>query len=109
MATKVTAVQVLLTRLRNRGTSIETMTSGPGMVFTIKDLNDCLSDFSRQMITYSEKELKSRSDLGRQQEAHYQESLYMKDQKINWLEHRLKMIGINLESIIDSRLFEKGN
>jgi len=33
----------------------------------------------------------------------------MKDQKINWLEHRINQIGLNLENIIDSRLFEKGN
>lgn len=33
----------------------------------------------------------------------------MKDQKINWLEHRISAIGTNLENIIDSRLFEKGN
>ena len=33
----------------------------------------------------------------------------MKDQKINSLEHRIKNIGLNLENIIDARLFEKGN
>jgi hypothetical protein len=35
-------MQVFLTKLRNRGMDIETLTSGPGIVFTYKDLNECL-------------------------------------------------------------------
>jgi hypothetical protein len=42
VSNRVTAVQVLLTKMRNRCTEIETLTSGPGMVFTIKDINDIL-------------------------------------------------------------------
>jgi hypothetical protein len=52
---KVEAVQSLLTKLRNRGTEVDTLTSGTGMVFTIKDLNECLSDFCRQTVKYCEK------------------------------------------------------
>ena len=52
-----------MTKLRNRGTEVETLTSGPGMVFTVRDINDCIQDFCRQIIQYGEKELKSRSDL----------------------------------------------
>lgn len=39
---KVTAVQALLTKMRNRSTEVETLTAGPGMVFTMKDINDIL-------------------------------------------------------------------
>lgn len=42
MVTKVSEVQRFVTKLRNRGTEVETLTSGPGMVFTIKDFNECL-------------------------------------------------------------------
>jgi len=51
---------------------VETLTSGPGMVFTIKDINECLQEFCRSIIKYAEKELKSRSDLLHQKEDHYQ-------------------------------------
>jgi len=60
ISNKISCVQVLLTRLKNRGTAVETLTSGPGMVFTIKDLNECLLDFSRSIVVYGEKEMKSR-------------------------------------------------
>ena len=45
LSNKVTAVQSLITKMRNRGTEVETLTSGPGMVFTIKDINEILIDF----------------------------------------------------------------
>ena len=35
-------VQKFITKLRNRGTDVETLTSGPGVVYTIKDFNECL-------------------------------------------------------------------
>ena len=44
---RVEAVQTLLTKLRNRGTEVDTLTSGTGMVFTVKDLNECLNDFCK--------------------------------------------------------------
>ena len=42
ISNKMKAVQKLLTGLRNRSTEVETLTSGPGMVVTIKDFNDIL-------------------------------------------------------------------
>jgi hypothetical protein len=42
-------------------------------------------------------------------EENYRTLLYSKDQHIKTLEYRLTNIGINLENIIDARLFEKGN
>ena len=42
ISNKIDAVQVLLTKIRNRSTGIETLTSGPGMVVTVKDFNDIL-------------------------------------------------------------------
>lgn len=42
-------------------------------------------------------------------EENYRSLIYVKDQKIKTLEHRMRNIGINLENIIDARLFEKGN
>ena len=42
-------------------------------------------------------------------EDNYRQLIYQKDQKINSLEHRIKNIGLNLENIIDAKLFERGN
>jgi hypothetical protein len=39
---------------------IETLTSGPGIVFTIKDLNECLNNFFFELISMSEKESRAR-------------------------------------------------
>jgi len=95
--------------MRNRGTEVETLTSGPGMVFTIKDINEILIDFCNITIKDQEKQFKSRSELFKLMEDNYRNLIYQKDQKINSLEHRIKNIGLNLENIIDARLFERGN
>lgn len=55
LSNKVTAVQSLITKMRNRGTEVETLTSGPGIVFTIKDINECLIDFCSLTIKDNEK------------------------------------------------------
>ena len=39
----------------------------------------------------------------------YREDIYRKDQEIKTLKNRIHNISINLENIIDARLFEKGN
>lgn len=43
VSVKVGFLQTFLTRLRNRCTEVETLTSGPGLVFSTKDFNDCLT------------------------------------------------------------------
>ena len=59
---KVGILQQFLTRLRNRCTEVATLTSGPGLVFSMKDFNDCISLFARQLIKYSEEELRGRTE-----------------------------------------------
>ena len=109
MCEKLTAVQEFLTRLGNRGTEVETLTSGPGIVFTRKDFNDAIQTFCRKIITYGEQELKSRSDLFFQKEEHYMHLIYVKDQKISDMERRIKSSAKNIEDTIAAKLFEKGN
>lgn len=79
MITKVAEIQKFITKLRNRGTEVETLTSGPGMVFTVKDFNECLQMLCRSLIKYSEKELRSRSEELAKKEAHYLQLIYTKD------------------------------
>lgn len=52
IVTKASFVQQFLTRLRNRCTEVETLTSGPGVVFSMKDFNDCVQTLCRGMIKY---------------------------------------------------------
>jgi uncharacterized protein YlxW (UPF0749 family) len=50
MSNKFAQVQSFLTKIRNRSTQIETLTSGPGLMITIKDLNEILIEFCRKQI-----------------------------------------------------------
>ncbi len=54
LVTKLSFVQEFLTKLANRGTDVETLTSGPGVVFTRKDFNDAIQNFCRKVVTYGE-------------------------------------------------------
>ena len=88
---------------------METLTSGPGMVFTIKDFNECLQVLCRGLIKYSEKELRSRSEYLAKKESHYNHLLYVKDRKIENLEERINNTRDNLDKLINSKMYEKGN
>ena len=106
---KLTPVQHFLTELKNRGTEVKTLTSGPGWVFTQKDINECIQKFCRNVIKYGEKELKGRSDLLAQKESHFRNLVYVKDQKIADMQRRIDNTSKNLENLINAKLFEKGN
>lgn len=59
------------------------------MVFTIKDLNECLNEFCRKTVKYCEKEMKSRSETLSLKEEHYLNIIYVKDRKISEYERRM--------------------
>lgn len=99
----------MLTKLRNRGTEVETLTSGPGIVITVKDINEILSDFGKIVIKDQEKQFKSRKEVSKLQDDFYRNLIFIKDQKIKNYETRIQNIGHNLEKMVTSRLFEKGN
>lgn len=98
-----------MTRLKNRGTEVETLTSGPGYVFTLKDINDCVGTLSRGLLKYSETELRSKAEFAAKKEQHYQELLYCKDQQIENLERRLAEQTRIVDKMVNSRMYEKGN
>jgi hypothetical protein len=68
-----------MTRLKNRGTEVETLTSGPGYVFTLKDINDCVGTLSRGLLKYSETELRTKAEYYAKNSQHQAELLYCKD------------------------------
>lgn len=57
---KLDFVQSFLTKLRNRCTEVDTLASGPGIVFSMKDFNECLQAFCQGLLKYSEAELRGR-------------------------------------------------
>lgn len=109
MVNKLSEVQRFITKLQNRGTEVETLTSGPGMVFTIKDFNECIQILCRGLIKYSEREMRARSENFAKKEAHYINMLYVKDRKIENLEQRIANTQENLDKLINSKMYEKGN
>lgn len=89
IVTKLSEVQRFITKLNNRGTEVETLTSGPGMVFTIKDFNECVQILCRGLIKYSEREMRARSEQFAKKEQHYIDMLYVKDRQIENLQARI--------------------
>ena len=79
------------------------------MVFTIKDFNECVQILCRGLIKYSEREMRARSENFAKKEAHYINLLYMKDRKIENLEQRILNTQENLDKLINSKMYEKGN
>ena len=79
------------------------------MVFTIKDFNECIQILCRGLIKYSEREMRSRSENFAKKEAHYISLLYMKDRRIENLESRILNTQENLDKLINSKMYEKGN
>ena len=109
VSNKISAVQTLLTKMRNYSTEVETLTAGPGMVFTQKDINNILQDFCRSIIKDQEAAFKSRTETMHLMEEEYRAINSRQSQEIKTLKQRIADIGKNLENIIDARLFEKGN
>ena len=79
------------------------------MVFTIKDFNECLQILCRGLIKYGEKEMRSRSEYLAKKEQHYLHLIYIKDRKVENLESRIENTRENLDKLINSKMYEKGN
>lgn len=102
-------IQNFITRLKNRGTEVETLTSGPGYVFTLKDINDCVTTLAKGVMKYAEQELRSRCEQAAKKEEWYGELLYCKDQQLAALEQRLSTQNSIIDKVVSSRMYEKGN
>lgn len=88
---------------------METLTSGPGYVFTLKDINDCVSTLTKSLIKWSEQEMRSRCEFFAKKEQHYLNQLYIKDQQIDSLEHRMEYQVSTIDKMVNARMYEKGN
>lgn len=102
-------MQVFLTKLKNRGMEIETLTSGPGIVFTYKDFNECMNHFCAEIVTLSEKELRSRTQDSHNIIAYLKHQLYIKDTRLEGYRRKLSLVSENLNRIVNARIYEKGS
>ena len=109
IVSKLPQIQVFLTKLRNRGLPIKTLTSGQGIVSTFKDLNECIHDFCCEMIQFSERQLKMRTDAYASQINQLVEIIQYKDTKLQALKYRCCHVYDNIQRVTNSRVFESSN
>ncbi len=83
--------------------------SGPGVVFTYKDLNTCLQTLCTQVMSYSEKEMRTRTSALHQQINHLLHLVYIKDCRIEGLKNKFGMMRDNITRAVNSKIYEKGN
>ena len=106
---KVSAVQKLLTQIRNRCLLVNNVTSGEGMLIRTKDLSQILQEFSRQIVKQGEIEMRTRAEYLGKQINHLQDLLYTKDQQLFNLEHKLRHAQDELSKVTNTRVFAKAN
>lgn len=106
---KLGFVQQFLTRLRNRCTEVDTLTSGPGIVFSMKDFNECLSIFSKSLLKYSEESLRQRVETSAIMQNQYRHLIYLKDMEVVYYRAKCEQFLKNIDVIVDSKMSAKGN
>ena len=106
---KVGPIQKLLTQIKNRCLEIETLTSGTGIVISSKDLNECLEECCRSLIKFGEIEMRTRCEYLSMNLVNYENLLYIKDMQLLNLEGKLKTAKIELNKIVNTKVFSRGN
>ena len=96
ITSKLPAIQMFLTKIRNRGLPTKTLTSGLGIIFTFKDLNECIHDFCTEMLLFSEKNLKLRTESHTNRINQLLEIIQYKDLKIDALKLRSAHVFDNI-------------
>ena len=106
---KVESVQRMLTQFMNRCLPIETLTSGAGFTISAKDLNECLNELCRSHVKSCEIEMRTRCEQLSMLILQYENLLYTKDMQLINLEHKLKHAKEELNKIINTKVFSRGN
>jgi hypothetical protein len=108
IVTKASFVQQFLTRLRNRCTEVETLTSGPGVVFSMKDFNDCIQTLCRGMIKYWETSIRSINETSLLKSHHLQHLVYIKERQMEYYKRKWETFVNEIDKIINAKMTEKG-
>ena len=97
-------MQSFLTKLRNRCTEVATLASGPGIVFSLKDFNECLQAFCQGMLKYSEAELRSRVETQHIRQSQYQHLLYMKDKAALYYRRKCEQFLGDIDKLVNAKI-----
>lgn len=108
IVTKASFVQQFLTRLRNRCTEVETLTSGPGIVFSMKDFNDCVQTLCRGMIKYCETTVRSMSETNSLKTQQLHHLVYVNERQKEYYKRKCKNFVEEIDKIINAKMTEKG-
>ena len=106
---KLGFVQSFLTKLRNRCTEVETLASGPGIVFSMKDFNECLQVFCQGLLKYGEAELRSRVETQHIRQNQYQHLLYMKEKQAVYYRRKCEQFLGDIDKLVNSKISQKGS
>lgn len=88
---------------------IDTITSGKGVIISTKDLTECLKECARSIVKNGEMEMRTRCEFLSNQIIHYENTLYQKDQQLLNMESKLKKAKEELNRIVNTRVFARGN
>jgi hypothetical protein len=109
LSNKLSSVQQFLTRLRNRCSEVETLTSGTGIVFSLKDFNECLQMMCRNLVKASEEELRSRVETQALKENMYRHMLYLKEQQVQYYRHKCEHFLQHSDRMVSAKLMQRGS
>jgi hypothetical protein len=102
-------VQTFLTKLRNRCTEVETLASGPGIVFSLKDFNQCLQNFCQGLMKYGEQELRTRVETQFIRQNMYQHLLYMKEKQALYYRRKCEQYLGDIDKLVSAKISHKGS
>ena len=106
---KLAFVQTFLTKLRNRCTEVETLASGPGIVFSMKDFNECLQVFCQGLLKHCECELRTRVETYHIRQNQYQHLLYMKDKQALYYRRKCEQFLGDIDKLVNAKIASKGS
>lgn len=78
-------------------------------MISTKDLNECLKDLCRNIVKFSEVEMRTRCEQMCMLLVQYENLLYGKDMQLLNLEHKLTHAKGELQKIVNTKVFARGN
>lgn len=88
---------------------MDTLTSGPGIVFSMKDFNECISIFCKQALKYGEESLRQRTETSQLQQNQYRHLIYLKEMEIVYYRSKCEQFLRNIDVIVNTKMSAKGN
>lgn len=75
----------------------------------MKDFNDCLALFARQLIKYGEEELRGRSETQNLREYQYHHIIYIKQMESLYYRKKCEQLLQNIETLTNAKMLSQGN